>query len=622
MLWLGGLLAGAAAVGAAMYLLRDRPSPAQTARPYLQLWQTGRFDQMKAMVANPPPNFSAIHSEKYDALMAAPPAIRMGRITESEGTATARFSARLELEGLGFWTYRSRLTLRRGKDRWLVDWSPATLHPDLRPGRRFSRTRSWPERAPILASNGAPVAAGRLAVVVGMQPSRVIDINQVTSALQSSLGSDPQRIEQLLDRGRANPNGYIPITEIPEERYQQVRSAIYDIPGLVFQRQDLRLPLTEEFARQLIGRVGEVTREGLEGLGDPYLPGDRVGQFGLEEAMERQLAGRPSGDVRIVDDRGVTVKVLQRFPGEPPQPVTTSLDIGIQRAADAALEGIDKPVALVVLDSTSAEVRAVSNRPLTGYNRAVEGRYPPGSTLKVVTTAALLSSGLSVDRSVECPSQTSAGGRRFRNFEGKGLGKIDFRTAFVESCNTAFANLVRELDDERLLAAAESFGFGVEYSLEVATAGGSFPPPSDTTERVAAAIGQGRVQASPLHMASVAAAAASGGWRPPRLIFGRDPAAQATDPRPIDPSAAGPLRELMASVVAEGTGKAAAVPGRQVAGKTGTAEFGTDTPPKTHAWFIGFSGPLAFAILVEDGGVGGEVAAPIAARFLSMLNGA
>jgi cell division protein FtsI/penicillin-binding protein 2 len=81
------------------------------------------------------------------------------------------------------------------------------------------------------------------------------------------------------------------------------------------------------------------------------------------------------------------------------------------------------------------------------------------------------------------------------------------------------------------------------------------------------------------------------------------------------------LRTFMSEVVTSGTGRAAAVRGQQVAGKTGTAEFGTGTPPSTHAWFIGFRGNLAFAVLVEGGGVGGQAAAPIAARFLSAVPG-
>ena len=147
--------------------------------------------------------------------------------------------------------------------------------------------------------------------------------------------------------------------------------------------------------------------------------------------------------------------------------------------------------------------------------------------------------------------------------------------------------------------------------------------------------------ASPLAMAAVAAAIDAGTWRPPHLLASSAGAATAAAagagpstttaanagpstttagaaPPPLDPGVVQTLRQLMGEVVASGTGTPAQVPGGPpVAGKTGTAEFGPGNPPATHAWFIGFRGDLAFAVLVEGGGVGGRVAAPVAARFLA-----
>jgi cell division protein FtsI/penicillin-binding protein 2 len=141
------------------------------------------------------------------------------------------------------------------------------------------------------------------------------------------------------------------------------------------------------------------------------------------------------------------------------------------------------------------------------------------------------------------------------------------------------------------------------------------PVPSSTVELAASAIGQARVLATPLEMASVAAAVAAGGYRPPRLV--------ATGPPPpvvpFAPGVAATTAELMGLVVTSGTGTAARLAGTPVAGKTGTAEFGTEDPPHTHAWFIAFRGDLAVAVLVEDGGFGGDVAAPIAAAFFRSI---
>ena len=255
------------------------------------------------------------------------------------------------------------------------------------------------------------------------------------------------------------------------------------------------------------------------------------------------------------------------------------------------------------------------SRPLDQpFNRALNGRYPPGSTFKVVTTAALLGHGTTPDTAVECPPQATVGGKPFTNFEGEAPGQITFRTAFAQSCNTAFVALAAGLPKPALKSAATSFGFDEPGNdkLPLQSFGGQFPEPSDKAEQAAAAIGQGRVQTSPLHMATVAAAIASGTWKPPRLLT-NDPSPAG---HPLDPSVVNTLRDLMAEVVHSGTGVAAV---GADGGKTGTAEFGPSGPgktPATHAWFIGFRGSLAFAILVEGGGVGGRVAAPLAAAFL------
>jgi cell division protein FtsI/penicillin-binding protein 2 len=119
-------------------------------------------------------------------------------------------------------------------------------------------------------------------------------------------------------------------------------------------------------------------------------------------------------------------------------------------------------------------------------------------------------------------------------------------------------------------------------------------------------------------MALVAATVANGRWRQPKLVAEGDGDSPDEAPDPLDPKVAGTLRTLMRQVVTEGTAAPAGLPAG-VGGKTGTAEFGTGDPLPTHAWFIGFRGDLAFAVVVEDGGVGGRVAAPVAARFLANL---
>ena len=161
-----------------------------------------------------------------------------------------------------------------------------------------------------------------------------------------------------------------------------------------------------------------------------------------------------------------------------------------------------------------------------------------------------------------------------------------------------------------------TFGFGLDYSLGPTTLGGSFPETTTEVERAAAAIGQAQVTASPLHMATVAAAVLDGTWRTP-VLLPEEPAERTT--QPLDPTARSQLAELMRLVVTEGSGTAVNVPGLDVIGKTGTAEFGSGDPLPTHAWFIGAWRGLGFAVVLEGGGVGGRDAAPVAARFLDAL---
>ena len=605
----------------------DDEGPGNTVAAYLRLWEQGRWLDMQGLVDSPPPDYQQAHEAATRALQVTKRTFTTGRMQERGTTAEAPFTARYELAGLGPWTYEGTVHLVRRDDAWKVAWSTATLHPALTAGRHLARTRTWGKRAALLAADGTALTTDGMVVGVGIEPRRVKDRAEVKAALQQHAGVDPARVDALLDKPGLRPDVFVPVIDLREERYAAVRAVLQPVPGLVFRRKEARVTPSEAFARHTLGRVGEITADRLKELDNPYLVGDQVGLSGLEAAFERQLAGTPLGEVRVESDAGnQPVATLTRFEGTPGTSVRTTLDVRVQSAAEAALEGVAQPAALVAVDTASGEVRAVAGRPLDqAFNRALGGRYPPGSTFKIVTAAALLQKGLAVDAPVTCPPETTVGGKRFRNFEGESAGTIPFRAAFAHSCNTAFVQAVARLSaDELTTAAEERFGFGVDVRMPLSAVGGAFPTPKDDAERAAAAIGQGRVTTSPLHMATVVAAAASGTWRPPLLVRVGGSEAETTPPvppgAPLDAQVVEALRAMLREVVTGGTGTAAAVPGRQVAGKTGTAEFGTEVPPPTHAWFAGFEGNLAFAVLVEGGGVGGRVAAPVAARFVSSLS--
>ncbi|HJV08754.1 MAG TPA: penicillin-binding transpeptidase domain-containing protein [Acidimicrobiales bacterium] len=606
------VLAGGA--GAGWYFFNREPAlPTGEVTAYLQAWERFDAEGMQRLTAGAPPELAELVTSMHDDLRATGARFQRGPLRRDGERVLAGYGAEVDLAGLGMWTYEGQLELRRTDGDWRVVWSPAALHPDLAPGQRFDRSRSWPVRAPILGVDGTPLVGEADVVDIGLVPERITNRAQVQAVLQQQLGIPPADVTAALTAPGVQPNHFVPVARVRRERFTEVDAVLRPVPGIVFDAKKGRMPVADDFALHVLGRYDEVTAERLDQLGAPYLVGDFVGLSGLEAAFERRLAGTPSGEVQAVDvateDK---VATLFQFTGTAPEPLGTTLDRRTQAAAEQALAGVTAPAALVALDAGTGDVRAVVSRPFSEpFNRALAGTYPPASTFKVVTTAALLAAGTTPNTPVACPATATVGGQTFRNFEGGALGGTTFRSAFAQSCNTAFVALSANLSDAALASAAQAFGFGAQYDLGLPTEGGTYPTPKDVAQRASQAIGQGDVEASPLHMASVAAAVASGGWRAPRLLTDKLQAPTTM----LDPATVATLRDLTAEVVRTGTGTAAAVAGQQIGGKTGTAE--TDEPDRTHAWFIGYRGSLAFAVLVQGGGVGGRVAAPLAARFLA-----
>jgi cell division protein FtsI/penicillin-binding protein 2 len=373
----------------------------------------------------------------------------------------------------------------------------------------------------------------------------------------------------------------------------------------------------------LLGSFGEVTAEIVKASDGRYRAGDRAGISGLQRSYDTVLAGAPG--VKVTTSSG---KVLFEKEAEDGADVQLTLDSRVQRAAEAALAASgDVPSALVAIDVKTGDVLASANHPWYGFDRADTGQFPPGSTFKIVSTYSLLSRDkVSLDESVSCPASFTVDGRAFRNYEGETLGSPTFTDDFVHSCNTAFVQLSTRLGDGDLNAAAETLGLGAGWGSTFGVANafdGSVPENTGKTDKAAATIGQGRNLVSPLAMATVVGSVARGSYVPPLLVA--SPATEGAPDRtpvPLDETVVANLRTVMRGVVTGGTATVmASTPGGPVSGKTGTAEFGSADPPKTHAWFVGFQGNLAFAVLVEEGTSGGSVAAPIAKAFLTTLAG-
>ncbi len=614
----GTVLAAVVLAAAALVVVSRRQArlPANEARAFVAAWARGDAAAVEAL-AVAGRGASADQSRFEEQLGITSSQLEVGELRR-EPEATAAVSAVHQLRGLGEWKVQTLLRFVRRDGRWLVDWAPSSFHPEAQAGDRFERERARPPRAPILGAGGRPLTVLGKVVAIGVQPSRIKDQAALAAALQEHAGVEPERLDTALKAPGVRPDHFVPLVEVREERYRQIEAGLRPAPGVVFQRKDARITPSDAFAAHTIGRTGEITAEQLKELGSSYQQGDVVGRSGLELAAERQLAGSPSGEIRLVRASGEK-KVLERFAGRAPTPVTTTLRPDVQAAADAALDGVTVPAALVAVDAATGAVLAVASRPLTEpLNRALAGRYPPGSTFKIVTTDALIAAAGPQQR-LPCPREAVVGGKRFKNFEGEALGDITLRDAVVQSCNTAFASAAAKLPDDQLVAAAGRYGFGVDYSVGLgSTSPAEFPVPRDEAERAAAAIGQGRVLATPAHMATVAAAATTGTWRAPHLLTAPPGGRAAPPPTATTPAAVEPLRAFLRGVVTDGTARAAAaVP--DLVGKTGTAEFGTGDPLPTHAWFVGVRNGIAFSVLLEGGGVGGRDAAPRGARFAAAL---
>jgi cell division protein FtsI/penicillin-binding protein 2 len=305
-------------------------------------------------------------------------------------------------------------------------------------------------------------------------------------------------------------------------------------------------------------------------------------------------------------------------------PVKTTLDIATQNAADAALAGETRRSAIVAIRISDGAVLAVANGP-TGnrLNLAFTAQVPPGSTFKMVSTYGLLDTGaIGLDTPIDCPATLTVAERTFKNADGLGaLGRVPFRTAFAKSCNTAFVALAPKLGADGLAGAGTAMGLGTTWDLGIDAFAGKVSTGGSATEQASAAFGQGTTQVSPIAMAAATAAVARGQWKQPVLITDPAPATPAADGPPLKPDAVAALRTMMREVVTSGSAVTLkGLGGAPLHGKTGTAEFDSADPTKTHAWFIGFKGDIAFAVFVENGGGGGATAVPLAGKFLQTLD--
>ncbi len=380
-----------------------------------------------------------------------------------------------------------------------------------------------------------------------------------------------------------------------------------------------------DVASSIVGELGPAPPERVGKLRTLGYPDDaRIGLSGLERVFDERLAGTPGGVLRAGD------RTLASSIARPGRAVRTSIDPDVQRAAveakGARLGGV------AVVRPRTGEIIALSGV-------AFSGLQPPGSTFKIITLTGILQAKLAGPNSVyPFETKTTIEGVDIENANGESCGG-SLRASFAHSCNSVFAPLGARLGGPRLVKVAEAFGFNSDLGIPGA-ATSSIPQADEIGDSLAvasSAIGQGRVQATALQMALVAATIAGRGQRP-QLTLERSARVRRTQ---VIPSAtARQVGGYMEAVVNEGTGKAAQITGVQVAGKTGTAELRTtkiedcvptpeapDCPPPlpndptdTDAWFSAYAPSaaprVAVGVLLVESGAGGDTAAPVAKQVL------
>jgi cell division protein FtsI/penicillin-binding protein 2 len=592
------------------------PGPDGTASAYLSDWSRQDWAGMQQLVTDPPANFTSVNQAAFTGLTVQRASFTAGPVTTKKNTAQEPVTEKLQLKGLSTITLRTTLRLKQAKGKWLVSWAPSTITPRLGAGDKLSLRLTWPARASILGASGQALTSQADNVTIGVEGSRIKNAASLVKALVAA-GATQQQASGAVSAAQAHPTFFEPVFTVSQARYQQLKPTVYPLPGTVFESSTAQQAVTSGLSSGIVGTVGAVTAEELKNLGGAYDDSSVVGQTGLEASAEKQLAGTPTATAEVVTAKGAKVATLATLAGRDGTPVKTTIDPAVQNAAEAALSGEKKSAALVAVDASTGALLAVANVNAGGYDQAVLGGFPPGSTFKVLTSTALIGKGLTPSSAASCPKTATVDGEVFNNAEGEGQVS-DLLHAFAQSCNTAFIQLATgKLQAADFPAVAAQYRLGKAIQMGTPAFAGSVPEPKDQADLAATSIGQGRVLTSPLNMAMVAAAVDTGTVRAPRLVTGApdDSAATSTLPQNVVTD----LHQMMAQVVATGTAAGQGLPSGTDA-KTGTAEYGTGKPLKIDAWLMGFKGNVAFAVLVTNSsGNGGPTDGPIAAKFLNHL---
>ncbi len=555
-------------------------------------------------------------------------------------------------------------------DDWRIQWDTRVILPELSDGARLELVHSIPSRGRILDNQGAPLAAYESAIALGIVPGEILpeQADLIYATLAKISFYDEEALQELVER--TPDNWYLPVITLSQADVTPHIDTLRELKGVRINEFRSRFYVDGGVAPHVLGYRLVIPEEELENyLRLGYRQDEQIGAAGLEEAFEAELSGRRGGSLYLVGPDGDIQSLLAADEPEPGQSLYTTLDKNLQMRLQESLG--DLRAAVVVMEVDTGRVLAlVSNphfdpnafdlteidrsllesyfsdedRPL--FNRATQGQYPLGSIFKIITMSTALETGLYranssfycghslwVCDSVTLYDWTLAYG-------AAASGELTLQEGLMRSCNPWFyrigQNLFAEGMESALSEMAFSFGLGQKTGIEIVEAAGNIPETAGTcVNNAQIAIGQGEVLVTPLQVASFMTALANGGdlYRPSLVDSIRKASGEVT--YQFSPESQGQLSiseenlgvvlEALRMVVEEprGTGYWA-VEGLEVpvSGKTGTAETPTGN---SHAWFAGFSRQndperpdIAVAVIIENGGEGSAMAAPVFRRAVSL----
>ena len=542
-----------------------------------------------------------------------------------------------------------------------------------------NRARTIPIRAPrgvIYDRDGRVLASSVNSFSLVCYRSEAQNLEATVDYLVQGIGLDRQNLEQRL----AVTDGYSPYQPLVVKKALTMAEVAYllsrkgEHPELDVLAEPRRSYPYGELAAHVLGYVGEASRVQLETAEfSDFRAGDIVGKYAVERVYNRHLAGRNGSRKILVDSLGRTIDELSRVPPGEGAPLELTLDLDLQIAAEGQLGG--RRGAVVAFDPRNGEILAMVSRPafdpnrfaarisrgewdrLVGdehhplQNRALQSTFAPGSVFKLVVALAGLEWGdVDPNQSYFCGGGVTLYGHHFRCWKKGGHGSVSLREAIRSSCNVYFYRLGKSLGIDLISGFGHAIGLGKPTGIDLVGEVAGLVPSKEWKRRtyrqkwyrgetVSVAIGQGPVQLTPLQLARMVGILATGSAAPLHVARNRLPGGPpARDKSDIELSSDNLdlLREAMWEVVNRfGTGRAARVNGFDVCGKTGTAQtIGRAGRSKleaeqasrftANAWFVGFapqkSPEIAVVVLVEAGGSGGAVAAPIAANVLQVFH--